>query len=264
MKKKINVKKLIGKGKELWDQHGDTIISVVKKIQSSMPEKSSDGSDGGTEAPKKNKLNLSEVSNLVSSVSEICTEEEEIYAPNSENLAASQTADADFSKEIMVLDDNNDTETANNREDDDCFHNSMDKLSDSLSAAAETGFTNPQAVTAALCALTEVANETVKYVTEQETQQDKIRAQRDVAIAKINATTACIKEYLDRTFDERSAIFAKQFECIDAALRTGNNEMLAISLNSINSLAASSPFKNLADINQVQQALGDGKTEWDI
>jgi len=51
---------------------------------------------------------------------------------------------------------------------------------------------------------------------------------------------------------------------VDAALRTGNNEMLAMSLNSINSLAASSPFKNLADINQVQQALGDSDTEWDI
>ena len=73
-----------------------------------------------------------------------------------------------------------------------------------------------------------------------------------------------IKEYLEKTFDERSAIFAKQFECVDAALREGNTEMLAITLNSINSLAASSPFKNLADINQVQQALSDSDTEWDI
>jgi hypothetical protein len=149
-------------------------------------------------------------------------------------------------------------------EEEDFFHGSMDKLSDSLSAAAEGGFTDPKAVANALAALTEVANDTVKYVAEQETKQEEIRAQRDVAIAKINATTACIKEYLDKTFDERSAIFAKQFECVDTALREGDTEMLALSLNSINSLAAASPFKNLADINQVQQALGDGDTEWDI
>lgn len=149
-------------------------------------------------------------------------------------------------------------------EDNDFFHGSMDKLSVSLSAAAEGGFTDPKAVANALAALTEVANDTVKYVAEQETKQEEIRARRDVAIAKINATTARIKEYLDKTFDERSTIFAKQFECVDVALRTGDNEMLAMSLNSINSLAASSPFKNLADINQVQQALGDGETEWDI
>lgn len=146
----------------------------------------------------------------------------------------------------------------------DFFHGSMDKLSDSLSAAAEGGFTDPKAVADALAALTKVANDTVKNVAEQETKQEEIRAQRDVAIAKINATTACIKEYLDKTFDERSTIFAKQFECVDVALRTGNNEMLAMSLNSINTLAASSPFKNLDDIDHVQQALGEKNTEWDI
>lgn len=146
----------------------------------------------------------------------------------------------------------------------DFFHGSMDKLSDSLSAAAEGGFTDPKAVADALAALTKVANDTVKNVAEQETKQEEIRAQRDVAIAKINATTACIKEYLDKTFDERSPIFAKQFECVDVALRTGNNEMLAMSLNSINTLAASSPFKNLDDIDHVQQALGEKNTEWDI
>ncbi len=67
-----------------------------------------------------------------------------------------------------------------------------------------------------------------------------------------------------KTFDERSAIFSKQFEVVDEALRTGNTEMLALSLQSINALAAQSPFKSLADIGQVKQALTAGDTEWDI
>ena len=173
-------------------------------------------------------------------------------------------ADANPIEDIMVLENNNDVEMADVVEEENLFHSSMANLSDSLSAAAEGGFTNPKAVANALIALTEVANDTVKYVAKQETKQEGIRAQRDVAIARINATTACIKEYLDKTLDERSAIFAKQFECVNTALRKGDTERLALSLKSINTLAASSPFKNLADINQVQQALGEEGTEWDI
>jgi len=201
MRQKINVGKLVDKGRELWEKHGDDIIAVVKKKK-----------------------------------------------PQEDLCVSSECVDVERTDVV----------------EEDFFHGSMDKLSDALSATVEGGFTDPKAVANALAALTEVANDTVKYVAEQETKQEEIRAQRDVAIAKINATTACIKEYLDKTFDERSNIFAKQFECVDVALRTGNNEMLAMSLNSINSLAASSPFKNLADIDHVQQALGDGDTEWDI
>ena len=87
---------------------------------------------------------------------------------------------------------------------------------------------------------------------------------RDTAIAQINAMKECVQAYLEKTFDARSAIFAKQFDVVDAALSSGDNEMLASGLNSINALAASSPFKNLADIAAVKQSLSSSDTEWDI
>ena len=139
-----------------------------------------------------------------------------------------------------------------------------DKLDNLWDTVKNTDPKNPQEVMAAIATLTQISNETIQYVAEQETKREEIRAERDVAIARIHAMSDSIKLYLEKTFDERSAIFAKQFECVDAALRDGNTEMLASTLNNINSLAASSPFKNLADINQVQQALGDSSTEWDI
>lgn len=148
--------------------------------------------------------------------------------------------------------------------DDTFFEDSTGKLRAVIKSAADGGFQDPGELMAALNALGEVANETVKYVAEQETKQEEIRAKRDVAIAQINATSEYIKAYLDKTFDERSTIFSKQFEVLDEALRTGNTEMLAMSLQSINALAAQSPFKSLADIGQVQQALSAGDTEWDI
>ena len=133
-----------------------------------------------------------------------------------------------------------------------------------LSSAAAEGIKSPEAAMQALGVLADAAQETIKYVAEQETKRVEIVAKRDAAIAKINAVSNLIKEYLDKTFDERKAIFTKQFECVDAALQAGNTEMLAVSLNSINELAASSPFKQLADIASVQKGLESADTEWDI
>ena len=55
----------------------------------------------------------------------------------------------------------------------------------------------------------------------------------------------------------------KQFEVIDQALAKGDNTMLSAGLTAINELAASSPFKALADINSVQQMLTDD-SEFDL
>ena len=72
-----------------------------------------------------------------------------------------------------------------------------------------------------------------------------------------------LKQYLEKSFDERSAIFMKQFEVVDQALAKGDNTMLSARLTAINELAASNPFKALADINSVQQMLTDD-SEYDL
>lgn len=122
---------------------------------------------------------------------------------------------------------------------------------------------NPEQCMAAIQEIYSVADETIKYCAEQETKREEIRAERDVAIAKIKEMGELVKVYLEKTYDERSAIFAKQFDAIDAAISNGNIEMLAVTLNSMNALAASSPFKNLADINSVKKGLIEN-SEWDI
>ena len=143
------------------------------------------------------------------------------------------------------------------------FEDKRDELID----AAKRGvmnLNNPEEVLNALCKLQSVANETIKYTEEQETKRAEINAKKEVAIEKIKTIEHSIKDYLDKTFDERRSIFAKEFECVDAALKTGNLELLSVSLNSINSLAAQSPFKALADVAAVQKNLLDTNTEWDI
>lgn len=149
-------------------------------------------------------------------------------------------------------------------ENDNSFEETLTSLEDVVKPILQKGAMSPEQVQIAIKTLQNVAEETVRYCEEQETQREEIRARRDMAIARIQAMRSCVQEYLDKTFDERSAIFAKQFDCVDKAIESGDHEMLATCLNNINSLAASSPFKNLADLKQVHDALNSSDTEWDI
>lgn len=122
---------------------------------------------------------------------------------------------------------------------------------------------NASDVTSALTSLSHEVMETIKFCEIQQTKREKIKADAGVKIAQVNAMTASIKSYLDRSFDERSKIFDNYFNVLDAAIEKGDMNLMASTLQSINSLAASSPFKDLNDIGKVTQCLSDGG-EWDI
>ena len=68
--------------------------------------------------------------------------------------------------------------------------------------------------------------------------------------------------YLDRSFDERAENFRALFSVVDKAIASGNNEQLALTLNSITEIAKSSPFKELANLASVRAALDDPDHEW--
>lgn len=122
----------------------------------------------------------------------------------------------------------------------------------------------PDDVAKAIDVYVNSAADVAKFVEEQKTKREAIRAHTSIAIAKINSVSDIIKTYLDKTFDERRAIFEKQFQCVDKALETGNIEMLSMSLGSINQLAATSPFKALSDITTVKNMLNSPDAEFDI
>lgn len=269
--KKFKIDNLLGtvkKGKELWDAHGAELTEAVKNVIPKKGKKVSvsnimgvvkAGQSAWTDSGKEV---VTEAVGLFSAPDSTANEVEEDIMNHDMAEVNEDLVEDDLVEEPEYLPEADpDTDDEVDAEEDTFFE---DKLGDLMDTVKNTNPTNPQEVMAAIAALTQVSNETIQYVAEQETKREEIRAERDVAIARIHAMSDNIKLYLEKTFDERSAIFAKQFECVDAALREGNTEMLAMTLNSINSLAASSPFKNLADINQVQQALSDGGTEWDI
>ncbi|MBQ9546617.1 MAG: hypothetical protein IJU90_04965 [Bacteroidales bacterium] len=232
----------VKKGKDLWDSHGEEIKDAVKKA-----------------IPKKGKkMDITGIVNAVKVGKDVWDDSGKDLALSAKSLISKEEVPE---AKPVVAEEIKKVEKVPEQQKDTFFD---DKLGTMLDTVKTTDPRNPEEVLAAISTLAQVSNETIKYVAEQETKREEIHAKRDVAIARINAMSDSIKLYLEKTFDERSAIFSKQFEAIDEALRTGNTEMLALTLNSINTLAASSPFKSLADIGQVQQALTDGNTEWDI
>lgn len=221
---------LVKKGQELYNQYGETVVSIANSLK------------------KRNQVSDAETSEAI--INEI--PEETTIAKVEEEIVPVVQKPTDIKGYRAEV------------ESDDSFHETLETLEDAVSFVYKGGPKSPEDVERALRILGEVAQDTIKYAEEQETKREEIRAMRDTAIAQINAMKECVQTYLEKTFDERSAIFAKQFEVVDSALLSGDNEMLASGLNSINALAASSPFKNLADVTAVQKSLTSSDTEWDI
>ncbi len=121
----------------------------------------------------------------------------------------------------------------------------------------------PGDVTAMIGEMARQANETMRFCEEQKTIRTEIRANAAVEITKINAMADMVRDYLKRSFDERARLFDNYFSVLDKALESGDNTLVAQTLQSINSLAASGPFKDLADLGKVSTMLAEGG-EWDI
>ena len=109
-----------------------------------------------------------------------------------------------------------------------------------------------------------MAGEVRKFEEAQITRRMGIAAERDVAIANIRAQREVLQDYLARSFDERAENFSRLFDAVDSALETNNMQALALGLDSVVKLAASSPFKDLRSIEETAAALTDPQHEWDF
>ncbi|MBC6433156.1 hypothetical protein FM036_21535 [Nostoc sp. HG1] len=102
----------------------------------------------------------------------------------------------------------------------------------------------------------------LKVAEQEQTKRRKIDAWEKETITKINAQRELLMAYLDRSFDERAKNFRALFAVVDNAIASGNNDQLALTLNSITEIAKSSPFKDLANLASVRSALDDPDHEW--
>lgn len=94
-----------------------------------------------------------------------------------------------------------------------------------------------------------------QVVSQEKTKREQIRAWRDVELERIRAQEELLLTYLECTFDERRANFAKFFDVLDHAVETEDVGVITTTLESITTLAQASPFKDIATVAQVRQVL---------
>lgn len=103
-----------------------------------------------------------------------------------------------------------------------------------------------------------------KFCEVEKTKRCEIEKEKTIAVKTIEEQTKIFMTYLEKSFDERKENFQELFTRVDSAIKAENTEMLAYLLDSINKLAAASPFKDLANLNNVQNKLQDKSAEWNF
>lgn len=123
---------------------------------------------------------------------------------------------------------------------------------------------DPMQVVDAVKEIVLMAGEVRKFEEAQVTVRVGIAAERDVALARIEAQKAALLTYLEKSFDERRENFQALFRVVDEALANDNMQALALGLKSVIELADSSPFKDLATIDSTAAALADPDHTWNF
>lgn len=236
--------KLVNTAKKVWDNGGKEIVeSLVSKAMTSDDKK---------QAVASNPAPQTQPSKAPAPVEPQQTTTPEVVEVEVVQETTQKTGLNPMDTGIMKVKENM------TKEDDEKFVESLQNGFSNVSAK------NPAEAMMALKVFAEATSETIKFVKQQEVKRTAILAERDKQIAQIEATKEILKEYLEKTFDERRSAFCKYFEVVDAALENGDNAVLSKALDSINSLASSSPFKDLSNMTTFKQIMNDSNEDLDI
>ena len=104
----------------------------------------------------------------------------------------------------------------------------------------------------------------LKIAEQEQTKREQIRTWKETNLAQIQTLRSALITYLERAFDERKDYFQKAFIRIDQAMAQGDTQQLALLLDNMLKVAQASPFRDLANLAHVQQALADPNHVWEI
>ena len=80
------------------------------------------------------------------------------------------------------------------------------------------------------------------------TKREFIRANRDVALARIKSQRDILELYLTKTFEERKTVIAGFFRELDAGIASGNDKVIAVAMQGIVSTVQTSPLQGVSEI----------------
>ena len=245
-----NIYKNITKTVESAQEMGESAIALVNSSKKNL------------DAIKNATAIMQEESNLLSKGAKLVNLASSVYNESKDDTSALATP-IDVAAENQTSEIPEDEIAQFSSEED---YTEEEQYNDDSSCASVSFFpieTASEAVSALAAMGTEIAK-AVQACQMEETKRTEIKAKMEVEVTRINAISKLLSDYLDKTFDERSELFDNYFRVLDKAIEAGDTALMSATLGSINSLAAQSPFKNLADFATVQQQLGQSGTEWDI
>jgi hypothetical protein len=127
-----------------------------------------------------------------------------------------------------------------------------------------SGLQSPTDALSVVNYIAELSGEVEKFREVQKTKRCGIEAEKEVTIQKLQIQKEFLLKYLNDTFDERRENFEKIFNVVDDAIAKDNMQQLAAGINAINELSKCSPFRDLANINHIGDALKDKNHKWDF
>ncbi|MFV0142049.1 MULTISPECIES: hypothetical protein [Empedobacter] len=237
---------------KLIEQGKDTLQNSKDEILQKSKETILDVTNDKVNKYSKGKINLNSFINSIDN-----KEQEQSLEPNLDNAINKRGNNSNDKNPLHIIVDSEDEKYRNGDQFEKLLNNNLENLSvKSISNPSEAAFVLKELIT--------LAGEVEKFSEVQKTKRKEIEAQRDAYVAKINAQKVVMLAYLDRTFDERKNNFENLFKIVDHALENNNMQQLALGLDSINNLAATSPFKDLTSIQDTKNALEDKNHVWDI
>ena len=86
---------------------------------------------------------------------------------------------------------------------------------------------------------------------EENTKRVNIQAEKEVAIAKIQAQKDLLKSYLEHTFGERRQVIQETFNTLDKALESNNMDVVSQAMESIQNIVKETPLKQVDKLLQL-------------
>jgi len=140
---------------------------------------------------------------------------------------------------------------------------SSSAVENAISSGGKTIGATPAAMLCCVQQLSTQYSDLLQVREEEITKREQIQAKKEMVLSQISTIKEMFITYMDKSFDERKENFARFFDVVDTALENDNMRALQMGLQSINQLAAESPFKAIADMNILVQTM-DANDELDI
>lgn len=98
--------------------------------------------------------------------------------------------------------------------------------------------------------MAQTAGDVHRVAETERTRRAEIASERDLTLARLEATRVLLHEYMTRTFDERRATLDAMFSSLDRAQDNGDSGAIQQLLGGIVDIVKSSPFKDLAEFRR--------------